>query len=313
MIARFTIVFAVSLCFATLSLGADPEPEKGYAPRKLPQAVPEQSPKLSALDHLRIAIEQLEAAGLANDAVKLREVSDQLNQRIIRERAELARKITALQKQSKQLQLLTGRPEKILCRCHILELSKKAAAEFAETAERVVSPNAPQNPTISAVAVYKNGETVIEQLKKSGKVKVVHASPHIVTTPSRPATYMSGGKMPILVPAGDNGTSVEWKRFGIHCKVEPRWLDSGKIQLKFNPEISNRDFKNVVKVNGITVPGLTVRRVNTTVEMNLGETLVVRTVSPSRESQVKTANAESEAAPSEKTVTLFMVTPVAFD
>jgi len=67
-----------------------------------------------------------------------------------------------------------------------------------------------------------------------------------------------------------------------------------------------------VKANGLTIPGLRVRRVNTQAEMNLGETLVVRTVS-NPGSQVETVNADSDTAPSEDTVTLFMVTPVAFD
>lgn len=58
-----------------------------------------------------MAIEQLKAAGLAEEAVKLRELSDQLNQRVIRERTELSRQITEFQKQSEQLRRLTGRPE----------------------------------------------------------------------------------------------------------------------------------------------------------------------------------------------------------
>lgn len=120
---------------------------------------------------------------------------------------------------------------------------------------------------------------------------MVLASPHIVTELGQSATFVSGGEFPILVPAGGNRTSVEWKPFGIRCTVEPRLLDTGKIQLQFNPEISNRDFSNAVKVNGLTVPGLTVRRVNTTAEMNLGETLVVKRVS-STGSPIQPVNAK---------------------
>lgn len=141
---------------------------------------------------------------------------------------------------------------------------------------------------------------------------MVHASPHIVTAPGQPATFKTGGEFPILIPAGGNQTSVEWKPFGVFCKVKPRLLDNGKIQLQFSPQISDLDFTHAVKVNGLTVPGLRVRHVNTQAEMSLGETLVVRTISPSG-SQVKMANAKSESGPSENTVTLFMVTLVAVD
>lgn len=310
MFIRSTIIFALSFSVATISLSA--EPEECPAPRKLPESIHEASRKLSALDHLRVAREQLEAAGLAEEAVKLQELAEQLNRRISQERAELARQVTELQQQLEQLRQLTGRPEQILCRCCFLELSSEAAAEFAASAEPVKPASGPRSHSNRAVTVYRNAEAAIAQLKKAGRVIVVHGSPQIVTAPGQSATSVSGGEIPILIPAGDNQTSVEWKQFGVICKVVPRLLDTGRIQLEFSPELSHRDFANTVKVNGLTVPGLTVRRVNTEVEMNLGETLVVRTVSPAGvQSQV--VNAKSDTASSEDTVTLFMVTPVAID
>lgn len=310
MSARCISFFALSLYFATVSLGA--EPETHSTPQLVPQSAHEKSHNLSALDHLRVITEQLKAAGLAEEAAKLLEVSDQLNRRVIRERAELSRQITELQKLSEQLRRLTGRPDQILCRCCFLELSSKAAAEFAAAAEPVSSTTGPKNRTEAAVSIYKNAEEVIQQLKKSGRVTVVHASPQIVTRPGRPATFMSGGEFPVVSITGKNQTAVEWKRFGVFCEVVPRLLDTGRIQLLFSSEISHRDFKNSVKVNGLTIPGLTVRCVNTQAELNLGQTLVVRTVS-STGSQVKLVNAESDTATPENTVTLFMVTPVAVD
>lgn len=310
MLARYTSFFALLLSLVTISLGA--EPEECPEPQRLPQTATDKSGSLSVLDHLRMATEQLKAAGLTEEAVKLREVSDQLNQRIIQERAALSRQVTELQKQSEQLRRLTGRPDKILCRCCFLELSSKAAAEFAATAEPVRSTTDPQKRTDPTVSVFKNAEAAIQQLKKSGRVTVVHASPQIVTALGQSATFKSGGEFPILIPAGANRTSVEWKRFGVFCKVVPRLLDNGKIQLQFSPEISHRDYSNSVKINGLTVPGLTVRHVNTKAEMNLGETLVVRTVS-SLGRQSETVNAESDTAPPENIVTLFMVTPVTID
>ncbi|HCO27461.1 MAG: hypothetical protein CME31_17905 [Gimesia sp.] len=308
MFVRYTMIFALSL--TTISFGA--EPEECPEPQRLSPAVTGKSHSLSALDHLSRAKEQLKAAGLSEEAEQLRELTDQLNQRINRERAELAKQITALQKQSEQLRQLTGRPDKILCRCRFLELSSKAAAEFAAAAEPVKSTNGQRSHPDPTVSIFKNAEEAIEQLKKAGRVTVVHGSPEIVTVSGQSATSMSGGKYPVLIPAGDNQTSVEWKRFGVFCKVEPRLLDNGRIQLEFSPEISQRDYANAVKVNGLTIPGLTVRRIYTQAEMNLGETLVVRTVSPAGvQSQV--VNAKSDTASSEDTVTLFMVTPVAID
>ncbi len=322
MSARCNSFFALSLYLATVSFGAEPQVRR--PPQMLPQSAHEKSRNLSALDHLRVATEQLEAAGLAEEAVKLREVSDQLNRRVIRERAELSRQVTELQKQSEQLRRLTGRPDKILCRCCFLELSSKAAAEFEAAAEPVSSSTGPRNRTAPAVSVYKNAEEAIQRLKKSGRVTIIHASPQIVTAPGRPATAMSGGEFPILIPVGGDRTSVEWRWFGTRCKVVPRLLDTGRIQLEFGPEIKHLDFKNSVKLNGHTIPGLMTRRVNTQAEMNLGETLVVSVISnpgsqgedslhPNLQTVIRRVNAEPDTAPPENTVTLFMVTPVAID
>ncbi len=327
MSARCNSVFALSLCLATVSLGA--EPQVSQTPPTIRQSAHEKSPNLSALDHLRVATEQLEAAGLAEEAVKLREVSDQLNRRVIRERAELARQVTELQKQSEQLRRLTGKPDKILCRCCFLELSSKAAAEFETAAEPVSSSTGTQNHAAPADSlyknsVYKNAEEALQRLKESGRVTIIHASPQIVTAPGQLATALSGGEFPIMIPVEGDRTSVEWIWFGVRCEVVPRLLDTGRIQLEFVPEIKHLDFKNSVKVNGQTIPGLATRQVHTQAEMNLGETLVVSLVSnpasqgedslqSNQQTVVRQGNAEPDTAPPENTVTLFMVTPVAIE
>src|SRR5690606_7472356 len=40
-------------------------------------------------------------------------------------------------------------------------------------------------------------------------------------------------------------------------------------------EVSERDFSNAVNIQGMVVPGITTRRVNTQVEMRFGETLMI--------------------------------------
>lgn len=275
------IVFACLLCFGTVCLAAEPQ----ECPGLLKQVPPDTNQRPAALDHLRLATEQLQAAGLKTEAEKLRALSLQIKQRIRQKQSEL-------ETQAKQLQQLVGTPAQILCRCCILELTPDAAEEFAVAAK-------PVKQVQSGVAIYSNAESVFGKLKREGKVKLVHASPQIVTRPGKPATFKSGGEFPIPVPADDRQSSVEWREFGIICKVEPDLLENGKVLLRFSPEISEQDFANAVQVNGTTVPGLTVRRVNTRAEMNLGETLVVKTVS----------NTKDQA----ETVTLYMVTPVNFE
>lgn len=327
MSVRCPVFFALSLCLATTVAGD--EPQGPQSPQRIPQSAEEKIGTLSALDHLRVAMEQLETAGMDAEAARLREVADQINRRVLAERAELATQISELQHRSQQLRRLTGKPDQILCRCSILELSNKAFAEFEAAAEPVSSSASPQDRTAAAVSlsknvVYKNAEEVIQRLKDSGQVALIHAEPQIVTAPGKPATALSGGKFPIMIPQEGNKTSVEWSSFGVRCQVVPRLLDTGRIQLKFSPEITHLDFKHSVKVNGLSIPRQMSRAVNTHSELNLGETLVVSLISSSRSGEedsllpdVKTAvrweNGELESASPENTVTLFMVTPVAID
>jgi len=330
MSARRHGLVAVLLCLAAVSLGAEPHgPPSPLVPNVLPsppikpQPVEETTGKLSPLDHLRAAAEQLEAAGMAEEAAQLRETADHVSRRITKERAEIARRISELQNRSAQLQRLGGAADKIVCRCCFVELSAKAAAEFESAAERVGSSDGSENLTAPMISVYRNAEATLQKLKESGQVTIL-AEPRIVTVSGQPATLKTDGRFPIPVPDAAGKTSVEWRHFGVSCQVEPRVLDSGKLRLKFAPEISHRDFSRSVIVDGHTVPGLTTRRVFTQAEMNFGETLVVRTASNAEsrgESSLSTwlktvaqwANAEVEAARPENTVTLLMVTPAATD
>ena len=52
-------------------------------------------------------------------------------------------------------------------------------------------------------------------------------------------------------------------------------LADGRISLVVKPEVSEIDFQNAVTVNGGRVPGLTTRRVDTTVELGSGQSFVI--------------------------------------
>jgi pilus assembly protein CpaC len=113
-----------------------------------------------------------------------------------------------------------------------------------------------------------------EALKEEGLAKIL-AEPELVTTNGRPATILSGGEFPILVPQSLGTVTIEWKEFGVRLEAVPIILGNGQLRLELQPEVSERDFTNAVDVNGTTVPGLTTRRVNTQVEMKFGQTLMI--------------------------------------
>jgi Flp pilus assembly secretin CpaC len=301
-------LFAATVSFAEEpQVPASPSP---IVPGRLFRSVTADIQKLTALDHVRKAAQQLEAAGLSEEAAHLRGISKTLSQRAEKELAELTRQIAKLEKRSRELRQLTGRVDRILCRCQFVEMSKSTLAEFEAAAKAAATFEGDQrrNSPSSSVytnSVYTNAEEVIRRLQQEGKVKIV-ARPQLITTPGQPANVRSGGEFPILIPTSAGQTSIEWREFGMRCEVVPHMLNSGRIRLQFTPELSHRDFQNAVQVNGVTVPGITSRRVNTQVEMSLGETLVVAVTHPA-----STTNAKPGAKSSEPIATLFMVTPTA--
>ncbi|MEW4527478.1 type II and III secretion system protein family protein [Maioricimonas sp. JC845] len=114
----------------------------------------------------------------------------------------------------------------------------------------------------------------IEALQREALLKIL-AEPKLVTTSGRPATMHSGGEFPILVPQSLGTVSIEWREFGVHMEAVPIVLGNGRLRLDIAPEVSERDFSNSVDVDGLVVPGIITRRVNTQVEMKFGETLMI--------------------------------------
>jgi pilus assembly protein CpaC len=117
-------------------------------------------------------------------------------------------------------------------------------------------------------------EGFLEALKQESLLKIL-AKPVVTTTSGRPAEIHSGGEFPILVPQGIGTATIQFRQFGVRMETVPIVLGHGRVQLDIAAEVSERDFSNSVDVSGFRVPGITSRDVNTRVEMNFGETLMI--------------------------------------
>ena len=120
--------------------------------------------------------------------------------------------------------------------------------------------------------------TTFRMLEENGAVKTL-AAPTLVAASGDSANFLAGGEFPIPIARTANENSVavtiEWKEYGVKLKAIPTVLDGGRIRLYVAPEVSAPDFTYSVLLNGWVVPGVTTRRVGTTVELNSGEVLVI--------------------------------------
>ena len=101
------------------------------------------------------------------------------------------------------------------------------------------------------------------------------AEPNLVTMSGETASFLAGGEFPFPISADNNRISIEFKKFGVALAFTPVVLADGLINLKIAPEVSEIDQTSSVDVGGVRIPGLSVRRANTTVELKDGQSLAI--------------------------------------
>lgn len=111
-------------------------------------------------------------------------------------------------------------------------------------------------------------------LEGNGLARVL-AAPTLVALSGQSANFLSGGEVPVPVPAGNGTVAIQYKPYGIGLTVSPTVLSNERIVLKVAPEASELDYANVLTLNGASVPSISTRRADTTVELGDGESFVI--------------------------------------
>ncbi|MBC7496472.1 MAG: type II and III secretion system protein family protein [Sphingomonadaceae bacterium] len=144
-----------------------------------------------------------------------------------------------------------------------------------------------QNPATFAELFTRNKITVkngnvnamIDALAQEGLITLL-AQPNLTALSGETASFLAGGEFPVPVAATAGSGSVptitiEFKKFGVSLDFTPTVIDGNRINLRVRPEVSQLSTSGGVQLQGFSVPGLTVRRAETTVELGSGETFVI--------------------------------------
>jgi pilus assembly protein CpaC len=136
----------------------------------------------------------------------------------------------------------------------------------------------PQNNAYSLFTGFHTNNTdiraLIDALNQEGLLTVL-AEPNLVALSGQTASFLAGGEFPIPVSQVNGAISVEFKQFGVKLDFTPTVLNEHRISLKVRPEVSQIDTTASVTTNGVTVPGLSVRRADTTVELGSGQSFAI--------------------------------------
>jgi len=101
------------------------------------------------------------------------------------------------------------------------------------------------------------------------------AEPNLTALSGETASFLAGGEFPIPVSQSLGAISVEYKEYGVGLAFTPVVLADGRISMRVRPEVSQLSDAGSIKLNGYTVPSLTTRRAETTVELGSGQSMMI--------------------------------------
>ena len=101
------------------------------------------------------------------------------------------------------------------------------------------------------------------------------AQPNLTAVSGESAEFLAGGEFPIPMSQGLGTVSIEYKKYGVSLSYTPTVLSDGRISLHVRPEVSELSSQGSITLNGFTVPALTTRRTETTVELGSGQSFMI--------------------------------------
>jgi pilus assembly protein CpaC len=125
-----------------------------------------------------------------------------------------------------------------------------------------------------------NGNKLSIDANKSDTLVKVLAEPNIIAISGQEASFLAGGKIfiPIVTNTGlGSSVTLQEREYGVGVKFTPTVLDGTRINLKVAPEVSDIGKGTSFKVNSseTVVPNFTTNRVQTTVQLNDGQSLAI--------------------------------------
>jgi pilus assembly protein CpaC len=157
-----------------------------------------------------------------------------------------------------------------------------SGGETGDFLSGVNGPGLPYAGTKGSTGIFSIGYTAggfmaqltIDALEGKGLARTL-AEPNLTALSGNAATFLAGGEYPIPVSNDQNGISVEYRPFGISLGFTPTVLDDDMINLQVSAESSAIDSTIVVQGGGISFNGFSVRRANTTVELQDGQSFAI--------------------------------------
>jgi pilus assembly protein CpaC len=123
---------------------------------------------------------------------------------------------------------------------------------------------------------------IIDALAADQLITVL-AEPNLTALSGETASFLAGGEFPIPIAGntsnGQTTITIEFKTFGVSLAVVPTVMSPTRLNLRIRPEVSQLTTNGAVSVplsgGTLTIPALTVRRAETTIELGSGQSFAI--------------------------------------
>lgn len=117
-------------------------------------------------------------------------------------------------------------------------------------------------------------DVLIDALEEESLVTVL-SEPNLTAMSGETASFLAGGEFPVPVAQEGNTITIEFREFGVSLAFTPTVLGNGAISLHVRPEVSALSTTGAIQVGDFTVPALTTRRAETTVQVASGQSFAI--------------------------------------
>jgi pilus assembly protein CpaC len=182
-------------------------------------------------------------------------------------------------------------------------LSDASGGQVGSTCRGAFFPSGTTNTTLDAIGGLplltsssttsclspNNAQGVLNALEQVGLVHML-AEPNLTAVSGETAKFLAGGEFPVPVAKDNQGNiTVDFKTFGVGLSFTPVVLSPGRISLQISTEDSELSTSGAfslqggtsvvngvtVTAPGLTIPALSVRRAETTVELPSGGSFAI--------------------------------------
>jgi pilus assembly protein CpaC len=192
--------------------------------------------------------------------------------------------------------------DQVMLKVRIVEVQRSVIKQLGVNLSAVIAEGSgaitlTQAPNFSLNGAMPGGTTIggnyaeagdaltgsIRAYERVGLIRTL-AEPNLTAVSGEAAKFLAGGEYPVPVnqDSTNGSVTVEYKPFGVGLAFTPVVVSGGRISLKISTEVSELTTQGAFTLGGsggsataLTIPALTVRRAETSVELPSGGTMMI--------------------------------------